>query len=289
LPEPHQGLFVRGRLDVPTTALLRGSGRQAVASITRARSLNHPAVRAIVCAERALATALAGQREWRSDRVRQTLPPMRAAVGGRPRLPRVSELLNVRYTPITLPFRRVALLSHRIATRLGYGANDEEGSDEGILIDVAELWELFVLNCTRQAVPSGWRVEHGARSRGPDALLRARDGEHTMGRLRPDLIIRDETEVVAILDAKYKRLTPTRERPDGVAREDLYQLAAYATRFKPSTAAALVYPRDAGDAPVSSTAERLGPWTDGRVSFKFQTLPTDIASARHALGEQILR
>jgi 5-methylcytosine-specific restriction enzyme subunit McrC len=110
-----------------------------------------------------------------------------------------------------------------------------------------------------------------------------------MGRLRPDLIIRDETEVVAILDAKYKRLTPTRERPDGVAREDLYQLAAYATRFSPSSVAALIYPLDAGDTAVLPAAERLGPWTDGRVEFRFQTLPTDIDHARHALGEQILR
>jgi hypothetical protein len=90
----------------------------------------------------------------------------RAGVGARPRLPERHELTRVRYTPITMPFEQAALLSHRIASGLGYvasndegyGASDDEGKAEGILVDVAELWELFVLNCARVGLP-GLQVE----------------------------------------------------------------------------------------------------------------------------------
>ena len=131
LSHPHEGLFVRGRLDVRRTTALIGEGRGTIASSTADRSLNHPVSRAIVCADHALATRLTGTAEWRTERVHQAMPHMRAAVGSRPKLPTLHELERVRYTPITLPFKRAALLSHRIASRLGYGASSEHGQDEG--------------------------------------------------------------------------------------------------------------------------------------------------------------
>jgi 5-methylcytosine-specific restriction enzyme subunit McrC len=160
LPRAHEGLFVRGRLDTRRTLSLIGAGQPRVASVTHDRSLDHPVTRVVVRAERALAERLTESAEWRTERVRQVLPQLRAAVGSRPKLPTAFELERVRYTPITLPFKQAALLSHRIASRLGYSATDEAGAAEGILVDVAELWELFVLNCARRALTTGLRIEH---------------------------------------------------------------------------------------------------------------------------------
>jgi 5-methylcytosine-specific restriction enzyme subunit McrC len=284
LPSRHQGPFARGRLDVPRTAVLMTEGREALASLTHDRSLVHPATRAIVCADRALAALVTDAAEWRTERVRQVMPALRAAVGARPRLPTSYELSRVRYTPITRPFERAALLSHRIASRLGYGATDEDGKDEGLLIDVAELWELFILNCVRRAAPTGSHVEHGTTARRNDFFLRSRDGQHELGRLKPDILVLDGEEVSTVIDAKYKRLAGSRERPSGVDPADLYQIMAYSMRFKPSRVSALIYPNSyAGDDFERSPAELYGPWRRDGHEIVFARLPTDVDACCHAL------
>lgn len=282
LPRAHEGLFVRGRLDTRRTLRLIGAGQPRVASVTHDRSLDHPVTRALVRAERALAERLTDTAEWRTERVRQVLPHLRAAVGSRPRLPTAFELERVRYTPITLPFKQAALLSHRIASRLGYSATDEAGTAEGILVDVAELWELFVLNCARRAIPTGLRIEHGTTLGRRDYLLRSKEDDRGMGRLKPDVLVFRGERAEAVIDAKYKRLAFSRERPNGVDQADMYQLAAYASRYEPEKVAALVYPDDGG--PVSSRAEAMGPWRGGAETFVFMRLPTDASQCREAIG-----
>jgi 5-methylcytosine-specific restriction enzyme subunit McrC len=210
---------------------------------------------------------------------------LRAAVGSRPKLPTAFELAQVRYTPITLPFKQAALLSHRIASRLGYSATDEASSAEGILVDVAELWELFVLNCARRAVPSALRIEHGTTLGRRDYLLRSKQGERGMGRLKPDVLVLRGDRATAVIDAKYKRLAFAPERPNGVDQADLYQLAAYASRYQPERVAALVYPLDRDAEPAR--AEALSPWRGGDETFVFRRLPTDAAACREELASLV--
>jgi 5-methylcytosine-specific restriction enzyme subunit McrC len=281
LPRAHEGLFIRGRFDTRRTVRLLSQGLPHVASVTYDRSLDHPVTRALVRAERALGERLTDTAEWRTERVRQVLPHLRTAVGSRPKLPTHYELSRVRYTPITLPFKRAAVLSHRIASRLGYSATDEAGSAEGILVDVAELWELFVLNCTRRAVPAGMRVEHGTTIGRRDYLLRSVKSERGMGRLKPDVLILRGEQVVGVIDAKYKRLAFSRQRPNGVDPADLYQLAAYASRYEPAQLAALVYPDDGNT--DAARAEALGPWQGRSETFLFQRLPTDARGCQNDL------
>ena len=233
-------------------------------------------------AERALAERLAGTAEWRTERVRQVMSQLRAAVGSRPKLPTAFELERVRYTPITLPFKQAALLSHRIASKLGYIATDQPGTAEGILIDVAELWELFVLNCARRAVPAGLRIEHGTTAGHRDYLLRSEETGSGMGRLKPDLLVLRGNHVTAVIDAKYKRLTPSRERPSGVDQADLYQIAAYASRYEPGHVAALVYPHDGDTEPAR--AETQGPWRGADTTFLFRRLATASTACRHEIA-----
>ncbi len=187
---------------------------------------------------------------------------------------------------MTLPFKQVAVLSHRIASRLGYSASDEPGQAEGILIDVAELWELFVLNCARQAVPASVRVEHGTTKGRSDFLLRSSTASREMGRLKPDVLVLEGDQVRAVIDAKYKRLANTRDRPAGVDQADLYQLVAYAMRFEPEAFAALAYPaaRDDDLVPVS-TAEGSGPWRSDDQTFIFTRLPLTASECREKLRE----
>lgn len=282
LPRSHEGLFVRGRLDTRRTIRLLEEGQPRLASVTHDRSLDHPVTRVLVRAERVLGERLTDTAEWRTERVRQVLPHLRAAVGSRPKLPTAFELERVRYTPITLPFKHAALLSHRIASKLGYSATDEPGATEGILVDVAELWELFVLHCARCAIPAGLRIEHGTTARRRDYLLRSEDTNRGMGRMKPDVLVLRGDRATAVIDAKYKRLASSRERPSGVDQADLYQLAAYASRYQPEQVAALVYPYDRDTEPAR--AEALGPWCGVDTTFVFRRLATGSAGCRDELA-----
>ncbi|MDQ2761133.1 MAG: McrC family protein [Actinomycetota bacterium] len=280
------GFYVRGRLDVRRTARLRGSGSHHVGSVRRFRDLDNDVSRTLVAAERTLTNHI-GHDHWHTPRVEEVLPLLRAAVGARPRLPSERDLRRIRYTPITRPFRQAAELSWRIAKLRGFVASSEEGQAEGLLLDVAELWELFVLNCVRRAAP-GRDVEHGTTTSSHERLLHSQaDDTIRMGRLRPDVLVRRSGDVVAVVDAKYKRLVNTKERPDGVDRGDLYQLTSYLARFASDGKApgALVYPRDPDQQEMSS-AEAHDPWRSAvGNTVRFVRLALDPADAVTQLAD----
>lgn len=281
LPVSHTGDFVRGRLDVAGTLMVSAKGDPRVVSTMYERSLANTITRAIVCADRALDKQLSPGRPWRSDQIRQAMPQLRAAVGSAPRLPRPNELKGVRYTPITLQYRQAAEMSVRIASGLGYGTVSNDSNAEGILIDLAELWELFVLNCTRRAIPASFTVSHGTRIGERAYLLQSIQNPRTMGLLKPDILIKDGDQTVAVLDAKYKRLQASKQRPNGVDTADLYQLNAYATHFRPAVAA-LIYPQT--DA-LAAPAENFGPWQDGNTEHRFVRVATDSGGCQHDIGQ----
>jgi len=285
----HEGLYVRGRFDPRRTARLRGRGSPHVASETRPRDLDNDISRTLVVAERVLSQHI-GSTTWRTPRVRQVLPQLIEAVGARPRLPRESDLGRIRYTPITRPFKAVAELSWRIAQQQGFAVAQQPGRAEGLLLDVAELWELFLLHCMRRALPR-LRVEHGTTA-GDDAhLLESRsDPGKRIGRLKPDILIRDGGEVVGVFDAKYKQLANRwPDRRDGIDRADLYQLTTYLARHDPlgQAAGGLLYPRD-DDRKSRATAEDAGPWRAPTGShIQFVQVSHDEQAAVRELGEML--
>lgn len=270
----HEGQYVRGRVDLRGTARLRGSGSSHVASTTRPRDLDNDVSRVLVAAERVL-TQHIGHTLWRTPRVRQILPHLVDAVGARPRPPRERDLARIRYTPITRPFKEVARLSSQIARQQGFVASGEKGKVEGLLLDVAELWELFLLSCTRRAA-SGFRVEHATTSGADQFLLHAaKDNEKSMGRIKPDILVSDAGKVTAVIDAKYKRLADRwPDRLDGVDRGDLYQLSAYLARHDPggNGLGALLYPNDPFQVNIAN-AEAQGVWhTESGSSVVFRRI-----------------
>src|SRR5699024_4536739 len=148
-------------------------------------------------------------------------------------------LSRVRYTPITLKWKAAAELSHRIASNRLLKHTSMSSATYGLLIDVAELWERFVLHCAAKAVLA--TVVHGTADNLMQHLLQSESvPTRGMGRLYPDILIgpsSDHTTARAVIDAKYKPLVD----PRGVDREDLYQLHAYSLSFA-SEKALLAYP-----------------------------------------------
>jgi 5-methylcytosine-specific restriction enzyme subunit McrC len=286
----ESGLSVKGRVDVTNTVRLRAAGTPGVASLRREKTLDNPISSAVVAAHVELTRWIGKHRadEWLPERVKQLLPHLVAAVGMRPRVPTQAELNNVRLTPITAGFRPLAELSVRIAGRRGLANNaSDEGTCKGVLLDVAELWELYVLAVLRRAWP-GLDVSHGTRDSSSHALLRNESGK-LMGMLKPDAVVSCSGVNCAIIDAKYKRLMPTtwNQAPQ---REDMYQLAAYLGRFGlpgEDILGLLAYPSDPA---TTSTppAEAGNPWRlDSAKMVHFITIPHDLESAAEMVRSKV--
>ncbi|ATY13538.1 hypothetical protein CU254_26255 [Amycolatopsis sp. AA4] len=274
----HVGSAVRGSLDSPGTFALRAARSPFVASVERAKLLGNPVSQVIVAADQVLDTLLHHRPGWRGDRVEEIVPRLRESVGARPRLPSLRDLRSVRYTPITLPYKRVADLSWQIVQRTAPQASPTDERTHGLLIDVAELWELFLLRCARRA--TALPVTHGTQYHVPAPLLRsARHPTAVLGRLFPDILIGPAESPTAIVDAKYKPLNDRR----GVDREDLYQLNAYLTAHN-AELGALVYPTL--DQHPSPLIQQRNPWlTHQNRPMHFTQVPITEGACVRALTE----
>ena len=139
-----------------------------------------------------------------------------------------------------------------------------------------------MLHCARRAIPAGFRVEHGTTTGRRDYLLRSKENNSGMGRMKPDVLISQGNKVTAVIDAKYKRLASSQQRPGGVEQADLYQLAAYASQYEPEQVAALLYPHDRDTEPAH--AEAQGPWRGVGATFVFRRLATESTACQDELA-----
>jgi 5-methylcytosine-specific restriction enzyme subunit McrC len=174
------------------------------------------------------------------------------------------------------------LLSHEIARRRGHLTSASSADASGVLIDVAELWELFLVHCARRAF-GPTHVEHGTAEREGAHLLRSisRPGAQ-LGRLKPDILVRDSSgALVAVIDAKYKRLRSWRGSPSGVDRGDLYQLTSYLSGHDVPLGVLAYPPHDTDEA----SADLDGPWlTRAGQETRFVRVPATATDATAALG-----
>ena len=205
----HIGRAVRGRLDIASSVATRAIIHHQLVSIRRDRTLDNPIARAIACAHAVLRRWIGPGREraWLPQRCQEMLPQLLAATGLSPALPTESELARIRYTPITERYRRFVRLSWQIARQRGlFAESATDGQSSGVLLDVAELWELYVISVLREAaVPRV--VAHGTHDdHGRDFLLCSDVDSSVLAELRPDAVIREGGQVRCVLDAKYKFL-----------------------------------------------------------------------------------
>lgn len=277
----HDDVFVRGRLDATATLRHRAARRPLVATVRNERDLDNPVARVIVLADRALRSLLGVDPTWRPELTGDLLGKLRGVVGSRPALPELTDLRRVRYSPIARRFEPVAQLSYEIAQRRGQLSSATRGDASGILIDVAELWELFLVHCARRAFGTA-RVEHGSSTPDGAYLLHSipNPGAH-IGRLKPDILVRAPTgELAAVIDAKYKRLRSWRGSPSGVDRGDLYQLTSYLAGHDVPLGALAYPPHDDDEA----RADSAGPWsTRDRQQASFVRIPASVGEATEAL------
>lgn len=271
---------VRGRLDVNASVRLIAAGGKQMVSVRSERSLDHAASNAIVAAYNVLSRSLGvSDEKWLPKRACDLIPQLIATTGVRPIVPTKAELERIRYTPITAGFAQIAELSRQIASRRGLTTDSNAiGETKGVLLDVAELWEIFVLGVLRKA-SKPLSVTHGTREQSTNKkLLRSRTTGQGLGTLIPDAILHSGTSIEGVVDAKYKSLHPTLRSPNGPQRDDLYQMTAYLSRFnstggKRSMWGLLAYPYDPLR-PEIPNAEKDGPWhLENGTTMAFVRLP----------------
>jgi 5-methylcytosine-specific restriction enzyme subunit McrC len=110
-----------------------------------------------------------------------------------------------------------------------------------MLFDMNFLFQACLGRLLLQSLPQTYRL----REEGPRYFLSLDRAGHKRFQMKPDFCILAHGKVVAIIDAKWKRLVPAMSNGCwGVQQADMYQLHAYATAYECSTVA-LWYPAHA--------------------------------------------
>ena len=259
----HRGHALRGRLLARRTAVARRTGDDCLMSVTRNRVVDVKIGSILLAAFERLDRALkeyGESRGWLPERARTLVEELSSALSGRDRRMQKGIRPTIRYSPITESYRPIVDLSLSILEHkplLPASAGDRKAF--GIVLDVAEIWELYVAKLLQTALPA-FRVSHTGRSQHHFQWLlsSSMDGDK-LGSLRPDIIVSDVRErCLAIVDAKYKTTRINVMNRTGVVTEDLYQLAAYLSAFGESDSRVdgfLVYPEEEG----GQVSERLAP------------------------------
>jgi 5-methylcytosine-specific restriction endonuclease McrBC regulatory subunit McrC len=136
----------------------------------------------------------------------------------------VQEIGNVRYTRLTEPYKPVMELSKTILSNLRAESESQNGkmSEVSYFIDIAELWEMYLLKLLQNNLPSEYVVYS------PNVNSNAHLLEGKMREIRPDIMIERDGRIVMIIDAKYKNYNQFgRTSQYGIQREDLYQMTTY--------------------------------------------------------------
>lgn len=153
-----------------------------------------------------------------------------------------------------------------------------------LLFPMEQVFEQFVGELIRRHAEPGARVclQSAGASR---CLLQTENGSGRF-RLRPDVLIRGPAgDNRTILDTKWKRLKAgVEDRRGGVAQADLYQLYAYANRFR-SPDNILLYPAVPG---VAAKRYRLFDEPGRRVRVEFLDLSRDLRQHHQLLVEELL-
>lgn len=274
---------LRGRLDIKKTAALKGSGLQKVASQCNKRILDYRIGAIILAAYNQLHKELRLlQTKWVSDRGRELLSQLGGSIGPIKLREAVNSKAQVKFRPITEMFRPLVEMSWDIIHHKPFASIMEgKKSVTGVLIDVAEIWEMYVHQLIKDISPD-IIVEHEGRSIMPISHLYSNQLQKTLGGLKPDFILRNYLgECLGVIDAKYKHTKEYSNRPSGILREDLYQIHAYQSAFSSNldkNYAALVYPLDVEGNIVHLQNEN--PWflTDnsGKELWFFGVSPIDL-------------
>lgn len=161
----------------------------------------------------------------------------------------LKELDNIRYTRMNAVYKPVVNICRTIIRN---EASSFEGGDRknfSYMIDVAELWELYLLRLLQRNLSSEYYVYS------PNAVAGSFLLEGDLRSIRPDILIEKDNRVVLIIDAKYKHYShigKTASSYASVQRDDLYQMNTYLYHYGKGRSLAGIF-----TSPVAETEQNL--------------------------------
>lgn len=159
-----------------------------------------------------------------------------------------TDRLSERYAPL---IRMARLFIDGATPDLTAGGGD----GFAVLFDMNQLFEEYVGKQVQYIT-----AEHGlvAKLQGPKRHLAVRDGGAPCFELRPDIVVMETGNHLAVIDTKWKRLKSNGVREE-ISTSDLYQMFAYAKQYQVPTVI-LLYPH----------YPELGEWKPCRNSYRFR-------------------
>lgn len=268
----HSSMVVRGRIDVLGTVKHRIKGQPQVASKTQSKQVHNPITIAIVLAFQEIERWFPKNNlmHWLPDTIALRLQQMITVTPRHSNIPKAHEIKSMRLNSLTKGYKPLVALSMDILKNKGIQESPQHANNQSLLLDVAELWEIYVLDVLRDAAPVNLDVEHGTYE-SEAYLLKSLNRHRQLGKLLPDYIMKQADVVVAVADAKYKRLGDAPWMSP--KRDDLYQMTAYLSKFSSVLNGSLLYPDWDEDKGVSDI-EKNNPWAlDLGQKINFITLP----------------
>ena len=266
--ELHYGQTLRGRIQTKLTADEFSTGSHNLVSQTRNRHIDNRIGGIIVHAFEILRRELryfGDERSWLTQHAQNLTMQFRSYITRQQATAAAKSQIPIRYTPITENYRSIVELSLGIIRHHPFSSAGSGSSDVlGILIDMAEVWELYVYHLLRTGLQDVEVIHAGRNREVNNFLLRSTNTQDRLGGLKPDILVCEfhTNRLLAILDAKYKTTTPSPERPRGILREDLYQLASYLASFgnsKEMLSGGLVYPATQATVDILDLQDK-SPW-----------------------------
>ena len=271
----HTSSISRGRIDIRRTIKTRLKDQSKITSISSYKETSNPITTTVVLA------FLEIQRWFPEHNLLNWLPEtivlrVQQMIDATPRhsaIPKARDIKNARLGSMAKAYIPLTRLSLDILKNKGVSEKVDDNENSTLLVDVAELWEIYILDILREALTSV-EVIHGT-DKGDKFLLTDKTGKYQLGKLLPDYIFNINGNTTSIGDAKYKRLGDAPWMSP--KRDDLYQMTAYLSRYSDCGSGCFYYP-DWGD--TCSITEN-NPWLleSGHQSINFITVPTNKSDA----------
>jgi 5-methylcytosine-specific restriction enzyme subunit McrC len=150
----------------------------------------------------------------------------------------LSEIKKIRYSKLNFHYKKVMELSSLIIKSESIKSDSSLSNNNSFsyFLDIAELWENYLLKVLQRNLPEYYI--YSPNEEGGEYLLE--DSDRKIRQIRPDIMIKKDGKVVAILDAKYKsynqigQYANCEKFPYFVSRDDLYQMSTYLYHYADS-------------------------------------------------------
>jgi len=155
----------------------------------------------------------------------------------------LSEIKKIRYSKLNFHYKKVMELSSLIIKSESIKSDSSLSNNNSFsyFLDIAELWENYLLKVLQRNLPEYYI--YSPNEEGGEYLLE--DSDRKIRQIRPDIMIKKDGKVVAILDAKYKsynqigQYANCEKFPYFVSRDDLYQMSTYLYHYADSNEKAI--------------------------------------------------